>query len=76
MENLSIEIGNKLRLLREENGHSIRFLEDKIGVPKSTINSYENGEVDQKIGVLRKIASFYDEDINWIIGETDNRRSK
>jgi transcriptional regulator with XRE-family HTH domain len=76
MENLSTEIGNKLRLLREENGHSVRFLASKIAVPKSTINSYENGEFDQKIGPIKKIATFYNEDVNWIIGETDNRRSK
>lgn len=74
MDELSMEIGRRLKLLRDEKDYSIRYVEDKTEIPKTTINSYENGNVDHKIKVLIKLAEFYKEDINWIICETNKRR--
>jgi transcriptional regulator with XRE-family HTH domain len=74
MDDISVTIGKRLRLLREELGLSVRDVEAKTGVPKSTVGLYENGEVDQKIKVLKTLASFYNEDIEWVIVLTDKRR--
>jgi len=74
MQDISIEIGKRLRLLREEKGLSVRDVEAKSNVPKSTIGLYENGEVDQKIKVLKALADFYNEDMEWVIALTDKRR--
>jgi transcriptional regulator with XRE-family HTH domain len=74
MDNYTVEIGKRLLQLRTEQEYSLRDVERRTGIPKSTVDSYENGGVDQKIGVLRKLVAFYNEDINWVIGETDNRR--
>jgi transcriptional regulator with XRE-family HTH domain len=74
MDNLQIEIGQKLWILRDELGISLRDVAAKTGVSKSTIDQYEKGNVDQKIGALRKLAAFYNVDIKWLIGETEERR--
>jgi transcriptional regulator with XRE-family HTH domain len=74
MGSVSIEIGKRLRLLREEKGLSVRDVEVKTGVPKSTVGLYENGTTDQKIGVLKKLSELYNENIEWIIALTDKRR--
>jgi len=74
MDNLSIEIGQKLWLLRDELGISLRDAEASTGVSKTTIDQYEKGNVDQKIGNLKKLATFYNVDIKWLIGEMEERR--
>jgi transcriptional regulator with XRE-family HTH domain len=74
MDDISVTIGKRLRLLREERGLSVRDVEAKTNVPKSTVGLYENGEVDQKIKVLKTLADFYNEDIEWVIVLTDKRR--
>lgn len=74
MDNLQIEIGQKLWILRDELGISLRDVAAKTGVSKSTIDQYEKGNVDQKIGALRKLAAFYNVDIKWLIGEMKERR--
>ena len=74
MDNISVEIGKRLRLLREEKGLSVRGVQAMAGVPKSTVGLYENGEVDQKIKVLKALADFYNVDIEWVIVLTDVRR--
>jgi transcriptional regulator with XRE-family HTH domain len=74
MDNISIEIGKRLRILREEKGLSVRDIEAMTSIPKSTVGLYENGNVDQKIGILKKLSEFYNEDIEWIIVLTDKRR--
>lgn len=74
MDNLQIEIGQKLWILRDELGISLRDVAAKTGVSKSTIDQYEKGNVDQKIGALRKLAAFYNIDIKWLIGEMEERR--
>jgi transcriptional regulator with XRE-family HTH domain len=74
MENISMEIGKRLRLLREEKGLSVRDVESISGVPKSTVGLYENGTTDQKIGVLKKLSELYNENMEWIIALTEKRR--
>lgn len=74
MDNLQIEIGQKLWILRDELGISLRDVAAKTGVSKSTIDQYEKGNVDQKIGALRKLSAFYNVDIKWLIGEMEERR--
>ena len=74
MDNLPIEIGQKLWLLRDELGISLRDVEASTGVSKTTIDQYEKGNVDPKIGNLRKLSAFYNVDIKWLIGEMEERR--
>ena len=74
MNDISVEIGKRLRTLREERGLSVRDVEAKTSVPKSTVGLYENGQTDQKIRVLKILSDFYNEDMEWVIVLTDKRR--
>jgi transcriptional regulator with XRE-family HTH domain len=68
--------GERLRKLREERGMSQLELAEAIGVGDSTISQYENCQRDPQFSVMYKIVRYFDEDINWLIGETSQRRIK
>ena len=68
--------GERLRQLREERNMSQVDLAEAIGVGDSTISQYEKCQRDPQFSVMYKIVCYFDEDINWLIGETTQRRIK
>jgi len=66
----------RLRLLRKESGLNLRELSKKVGISKSALSSYERGERDLTINMVKRLADFYNEDVEWIIGENEHRRLK
>lgn len=67
MENLRIEIGKKIKKLREEKGLSLRKLAAAIDVDPSHISRVENGN-EASIKLLEKLAEFFGVEISYFFG--------
>lgn len=63
-----------LKLLRQEYHISQQRLADAIEVSQQSINQYENHNIEPDIGVLSRIADYFDTSIDYIVGRTDIRR--
>lgn len=64
-----IKFNERLRLLRQERGFSQQELADRIGLSKSSINMYERGEREPGIDTLKRIAAFFNVDIDFLLGK-------
>ena len=67
MEEL-MEFSKRLKFLRDEKNISTRELAEEIGISKTAINEYENAMSDPALTTAKKIADYFDEDIDWLIG--------
>ncbi len=76
MKGLVLPFANNLKKLREEKGVSLRELAEELDISKSALQQYENALADPSLSSIRKIATYFDEDINWLIGETSVRSIK
>ena len=56
MDQVNIVCGQKIRSIREKMGLLQRELADSAGAPVRTIGRIERGEVDVRLGTLKKIA--------------------
>lgn len=50
-----VELGHRLRFIRERAGLSQRALATKTGVPNSTISLIESGKMNPSVGALRRV---------------------
>jgi transcriptional regulator with XRE-family HTH domain len=50
-----VELGQRLRFIRERAGLSQRALATKTGVPNSTISLIESGKMNPSVGALRRV---------------------
>jgi transcriptional regulator with XRE-family HTH domain len=50
-----VELGQRLRFIRERAGLSQRSLATKTGVPNSTISLIESGKMNPSVGALRRV---------------------
>lgn len=51
----SLDIGSKLRALRQARGISQRALAKRVGIPNSTISLIESGQANPSVGSLKRI---------------------
>ena len=56
MNQINQQCGHRIRQAREQQDLLQRELADKAGVPIRTIGRIERGEVDVRLGTLKKIA--------------------
>ena len=68
-----VEFANKLKMLREESGLSLRALAEELNISKSALQQYESAISDPSMTVVRRIADYFDEDANWLVGITKVR---
>lgn len=68
MEELDIEIGQKLKKLREEKGLSMREVAARIGIDHSYIGKIEKGKFPS-LEKLRKICELYGVSVQSLIGQ-------
>lgn len=59
---------SNLKMLRESKGMTIRELAEELNISKSAVQQYEAATSDPSITVVRKIAEYFDVDINWLAG--------
>lgn len=74
MEKYLVDFAKNLKTLREEKNLSIRDLASALDISKSSISQWENCKNDITLGALKKIANYFDVDMNWLIGEKEERR--
>jgi DNA-binding XRE family transcriptional regulator len=57
-------IGNKITLLKQENGFITEKLSKRINIARSTLWMIETGKADPKISTLIKIANYFEVNIS------------
>ena len=61
-------IKDNLKKIREEHGLTKRELCEKTGISERAYLTYEFGEREPKIGVIQKLADFYDVTTDYLLG--------
>jgi len=59
---------NKIKLLREERGLTVRKLSELINIKHENISRYENDKRDISTDLLRVFASFFEVSIDYLLG--------
>jgi len=70
-----MSFSNRLKFLRKENDLYQKELAEKIGVSRTTITQYENGAREPNYETLKKLANFFEVSIDYLLGNTNQRRS-
>ena len=65
----------RLRELRKVHKLSQQELADHLKISKSSINMYERGEREPGIDTLENIADFFNVDLSYLTGKSDNPQS-
>ena len=67
---------SRLKLLREERGWSQEDLAERLGTSKSNISYYENCKREPGFTVISDLRKIFNEDADWIMGDSDVRLIK
>jgi transcriptional regulator with XRE-family HTH domain len=59
--------GDRIKLLREKNGYSQKYLAEKIGVKNNTLSSYEAEKRRPDYETLQKLADLFEVSIDYIL---------
>ncbi|EMF0060208.1 helix-turn-helix domain-containing protein [Enterococcus hirae] len=65
----------RLKELRTEKGITLEELAKKIGTTKTTLSRYENGERSPKLQLVGLLANYFQVDMSWLSGQSDQRNS-
>lgn len=64
-----LECSKRLKQCREENNFTLEDVGSKIGVHKSTVLRWENGEVGKiKTPIMKELADLYNVNVVWLMG--------
>lgn len=64
----------RLRDLREDKDLNQKTLAKIVGMSQTGYSKYETGENDIPTSILIKLARFYDVSIDYLLGETNERK--
>ena len=64
----------RIRDLREDRDMTQTELAKMLGMSQTGYSKYETGENDIPTAILIRLARFYDTSIDYLLGETDDRR--
>lgn len=71
----NIELGNRIKDCRKELKLTLQDIADEIGVAKSTIQRYENGNIENiKLPVVEAIARVLDVSPSYLLGKTAEKK--
>lgn len=73
---MEVNFSQRLKHLREDKGLIQRELAEKLNVSRATITQYENNNRFPDQEMLKKIASFFNVSIDYLLGMTDIRKIK
>ena len=76
MKSCAEMFAERIKELREEKNMSLRELAEATGISKTALSYYENCERDPSLTVVKTISDFFDEDINYMVGDSQERRKK
>ena len=63
---------NVFKALRVKIGLTQQQMADKLGLSRSTIGMYENGEREPSFEILENIADLFNVDMNYLIGKKES----
>lgn len=63
--------GRRIREVRETAGLSQGEFASELGIPQTTLSSYERENAEPRFEILKKICSLYNVDAGWLLGFTD-----
>ncbi len=66
-----IEVGKRLKALRESIGFSQVKMAQALGTTQSSINRYENGQSSPSVELFRRYADYFDVSLDYIFARTD-----
>ena len=66
------EISDRIRYLRDEKNITQARLAEIIGVKWASIQRYESGEIKPTLDNLKKLADYFDVNMDYLIGRSDN----
>lgn len=69
----TMNIGNRIKLLRTESGCTQKVLSEKIGLTPKMISFYENGERIPPIYIVLKLVEIFDVSSDYLLGLSDKR---
>ena len=68
-----VEIGRKLRELRQASGLTQKQVADRIGVTASVVSAYENDIRSPSYSALVKLVALYNVSADYLLGITEKR---
>ena len=68
-----VEVGKKIRELRDEKGLSLQDLAEKTGYSSALLSQFENHLVSPPLGSLIKLARAFDTDVGHFLGDTQDQ---
>lgn len=68
-----MEFKDRLRKLRTESGMTQEELAQRLGLTKPAVSAYERGTNKPRFDALDNLAEIFDVDINYLLGNTDQR---
>ena len=69
-------LSERLKQLRAEQHLSQRSLADKLNISQQSITAWETGRSEPTSGALTKIANFFDVSTDYLLGQTDIKKSQ
>jgi transcriptional regulator with XRE-family HTH domain len=67
-----MDVGDRIRLLREQKGMTLEDLGNKVGVGKSTVRKWETGMIaNMRRDKIKKVADALDTSPEYLMGWTD-----
>ena len=60
VQNIALEVGRIIHLLRVADGLSQSELADKLGISRAYLSQVETGHADPGLGLLKKVAKYFD----------------
>ncbi len=66
-----MELGDRLQLLRKQNGFSQEQLADKLGIARQTVSKWENGQAVPELNGLISLSNLYGVTIDRIVKKDD-----
>jgi len=58
----------RIKEARNKIGYTQQEVSDEIGIARTAISKYENGELEPNIETLSALADFYNVSIDWLVG--------
>jgi len=65
-------LGKRLKLLREKLGKNQEHVANTIGISRARYSHYENNHVEPDIGLIRKLANYFNVTTDYLLGNSDN----
>lgn len=68
-------LGDRIKLLRKEQGMTQEQLGDYLNLSRSSVKGYENEGVEPSLSVLVKLADIFNVSLDYLLGRTEEKNN-